>query len=130
MADEEWKPHEGGMGYTTCLPDPRWDGDRWVENVGHALVGLVAIRMLELCEADDRELMRLAMGAGKVIGEKGDAFMFQKQKRGKWKPSGVLGELATGFAVLALNTPETGVTRLAFHACFWEHPGCPMDLDR
>lgn len=130
MIDEVRKPH-GLMGYATCLPDPRWDDDDFVQNVGHALAGLVPLRMSELSSAGEAELMGLAKGAAKTISEKGDIFQFQKDRsRKSWKPSGVLSALTTAYAVLALNSPDEGVTKFAFHACFWEHDGCPKNRDR
>lgn len=131
MVEEQWKPH-GKVGYTTCLPDKRWDDDEWAQNVGHALVGLVGIAMWDLRDADDKTLRRLAQEAADTIASKADGLMFQQKAatRAKAEATGVLTALAKGFAALALNTPETGVTRLGFHACYWEHSGCPKDRDR
>lgn len=130
MADMERKPH-GRMGYATCLPDPRWDDNDFVQNMGHALAGLVPMKLSELNGKGEAELQALAQEAAKTITEKGDVFQYQadQRKRG-WKPSGVLSALATAYAVLALNQPDEGATFFAFHACFWEHEGCPKNLDR
>lgn len=126
----ERKPH-GLVGYTKCLPDARWEGNEFVEMMGHALLGLVAVAFTELSGKSQAELEALAQEAAKTIAAKGDVFQFQANQRKKgWKPSGVLGALATAYAVLALNTPDTGVTFFAFHACFWEHEGCPKSKDR
>ncbi|MEU0213678.1 hypothetical protein ABZ281_00670 [Streptomyces sp. NPDC006265] len=130
MTEEQRKPH-GLIGYTKCLPDPRWDNNEFVQAMGHALLGLVQMKFSELSSAGQAELEALAKTAEKTITEKADVFQFQADQRKKgWKPSGVLSALATAYAVLALNTPDTGVTAFAFHACFWEHEGCPMDSDR
>lgn len=126
----ERKPH-GMFGFATCLPDERWDDDEFAQNAGHALVGLVPLRLSELSSAGDAELLTLAQKAARTIGEKGDVFQFQgnQRKRG-WNPSGVLSALCTAYAVLALNSPDEGVTKFGFHACFWEHEGCPKNNDR
>ncbi|AZM47748.1 hypothetical protein DMB38_19935 [Streptomyces sp. WAC 06738] len=131
MADDEVRKPHGLMGYATCLHDPRWDDNEFVQNVGHALAGLVPLRMSELSSAGEAELMALAQGAAKTITEKGDVFQFQADQRRKgWKPSGVLSALVNAYAVLALNSPDEGVTFFAFHCCFWEHEGCPKNNDR
>ncbi|WP_274032441.1 hypothetical protein [Streptomyces sp. MMBL 11-1] len=131
MAAEEVKRvAHGDLGFATCLPDTRWDANEFVQSAGHALVGLVPLRFWELREKTFEELLPMALGASRIIGEKGDIFQFHKgQQRKGWRPSGVLAELVTAYAVLALNTPDTGVTRFAFHACFWVHEGCPKNAD-
>ncbi|WP_369042169.1 hypothetical protein [Streptomyces sp. Midd1] len=130
MADGDKREH-GMFGYATCLPDPRWDDNEFVQNMGHALVGLVPLRMSELRGTGWGELTALAVGAAKSITEKGDIFQFQAGQRAQtWRPSGVLSQLCTAYAVLALATPDEGITRFGFHACFWEHAGCPRDRDR
>ncbi|MGW3153653.1 hypothetical protein [Streptomyces sp. NPDC001089] len=100
-----------------------------MESMGYALVGAVPLRMWELREARAAELMALAREAARTIAEKGDIFQFQNGRRDA-KPSMVLSALITAYAVLALNTPDSGVTRFGFHACRWEHEGCPKNLDR
>lgn len=130
MADEKRKEH-GIFGYATCLPDPRWDSNEFVQNMGHALAGLVPLKFSELSAKGGAELQALAEKAMSTITEKGDVFQFQKdQRKRSWKPSGVLSELVTAYAVLALNSPDEGITKFAFHACFWEHEGCPKNRDR
>lgn len=130
MADEKRKPH-GMFGYATCVPDPRWEGNEFVEHMGHALIGLVPLRFSELSNAGWAELYAQAQGAEKTITEKGDIFQFQaNQKRKDWKPSGALSALVTAYAVLALVSPDSGITKFGFHACFWEHEGCPKNRDR
>ncbi|WP_329272088.1 hypothetical protein [Streptomyces sp. NBC_01451] len=130
MTEEQRKPHAGGMGWATCLADPRWDANEFVQNVGYALIGLVPLKMLDLSGTGEAELLSRAKAAAKTITEKGDIFQFQKDQLKKGKSSGVLSALVEAAAVLALNTPDTGVTFFAFHACFWEHEGCPRDRDR
>lgn len=128
MTNDERTPHPGGMGYARCLPDTRWDGDEFVQNMGHALIGLVPLRISELRGKGSAELQELAIEASRTISEKGDVFQYQADtKRRGWHPSGVLGALATAYAVLALSTPDTGVTFFAFHACYWPHEGCPQN---
>lgn len=127
----EEKPH-GRFGYATCLPDPRWDDNDFVQAVGHALAGLVPLAFSELSGKGEAELQALAQECSKTISEKGDVFQFQgdRRRRGGWRPSGVLSALAKAYAVLALNHPETGFTAFSFHACFWEHEDCPKNKDR
>ncbi|MEV6313578.1 hypothetical protein AB0M10_33955 [Streptomyces sp. NPDC051840] len=126
-ADEVARVPHGRFGYVTCVPDARWEGNEFVENAGHALVGMVPLRMSELSGAGQAEMAALADEAAKTIAEKGDIFQFQKQK--KWKPSGVLSALFTAYAVLALNSPDDGITQFGVHACFWIHEGCPKNAD-
>lgn len=128
MTDDEREPHPGGMGYARCLPDPRWDDNEFVQNMGYALVGLVPFRISELRNKGAAELQALAIEASQTIAAKGDIFQYQKNsRRGGGHPSGVLSALATAYAVLALSTPDSGVTFFAFHACYWPHQGCPQD---
>lgn len=127
---EERKPH-GLLGFVTCVPDERWTDDEFVQAVGHALVGLVPLRFSELSSVGSAELEALAQKAAATIASKGDVFQYPTDSRRKnWKPSGVLSELVTAYAVLALNSPEEGITKFGIHACFWEHEGCPKNQDR
>ncbi|MFJ4739013.1 hypothetical protein [Streptomyces sp. NPDC088775] len=127
MTAEEKVAH-GRFGYVTCVPDARWKGNEFVEYVGHALVGMVPLRFSELRGIGEAEMVGLARKAGQTIAEKGDIFQFQKNQK-KWQPSGVLSELFTAYAVLALNSPDEGITKFGIHACFWRHEGCPKNAD-
>lgn len=122
------KVAHGRFGYVTRVPDARWEGNEFVQNAGQALVGMVPLRMAELSCAGEAEMAALAGEAAKTIAEKGDIFQFQKQKA-KWTPSGVLSALFTAYAVLALNSPDEGITKFGLHACFWVHAGCPKNAD-
>lgn len=126
---EEKAPH-GMFGYVTCVPDARWEKNEFVEHVGHALVGLVPLRISELRNAGEAELQALAQKASQTIAEKGDVFQYQGDQRRKgWKPSGVLAELTTAYAVLAIFT-DGGITAFGVHACYFPHEGCPKERDQ
>lgn len=124
MVDE--KKEHGRFGYVTCVPNERMGRDPFWENVGHALVGLIPLRIWELRATGEAELMELSVKAADVIGSRGDEFQFPS-RRGR--PTGVLAELATGFAAVALLA-DGGITAIGVHACFYEHDGCPKNRDR
>ncbi|MFH9731939.1 hypothetical protein [Streptomyces sp. NPDC017260] len=121
---EEKAPH-GRFGYVTCVPSERMDNDEFWDQVRYSLLGLVGLRIDELAEAGEAELVELGKGAASVIGSRGDQFQFPKGQ----KVSGVLAELVSGFAAAA-RLAEGGITGLGVHACFYPHEGCPKDEDR
>ncbi|WNI17559.1 hypothetical protein [Actinacidiphila sp. ITFR-21] len=110
------------LGFVTCVPNERMETDEFWERVGHALVGLVPLRIWELRDASELEIGVLAKECSALIASGADAFMFQKQQQ---KPTGVLAALATAFAVLA--RVEGGITHLGVHACLEPHAGCPRE---
>lgn len=118
---EEKEPH-GRFGYVTCVPNEHMDNDEFWDQVRYSLLGLVGLRIDELAEASDVELMELGKGAASVIGSRGDRFQFPKGQ----KVSGVLAELVSGFAAAARLT-DGGITGLGVHACFYPHEGCPKN---
>ncbi|WP_424862988.1 hypothetical protein [Streptomyces sp. MMS24-I29] len=121
---EERTPH-GKFGFVTCVPNPQFDDNEFWDNVRHALVGLVPLRIWELRTAGDAALIELSRNAAAVTGSRGDQFQFPQRRRS----SGVLAELATGFAAAA-RLADGGITALGVHACFYPHEGCPKNKDQ
>ncbi|MFV0135432.1 hypothetical protein ACLGIH_19810 [Streptomyces sp. HMX87] len=125
MAEEQQQEPHGRFGYVTCVPSELMDNEEFWDNVRLSLLGLVGLRIWELRDAEDDELVELGKLAASIIGSRGDKFQFPKDK----KPSGVLAELVTGFAAAARLT-DGGITAIGVHACFYPHEGCPKNKDR
>ena len=94
--------------------------DAFWENVGHALVGLVRLRIAELAGSSEEEVTHLACDSANLTALKADAFQFQQRAQ---KPTAVLSALATALALGARQ--EGGITHRGVHACLEQHPGCP-----